>query len=239
MTQTEIVRSRQPLTAEELRKCLIKIESGYGDNKKKSDYLPMQGRILWFHGENSRYTIETEPLTIDFNQEIEGEKWEGPSNARKKVPVVVKGVAVFKATVTIFSEQGEVIIKTSGTKMETKLDFPDYVEKSETGAIGRALALAGYGTKFALELHEGERLVDSPIALAETDGDQSQPINAPLPSELRAQAKELGKNFDSVVKFLFKRAIPDDELTPDDCKFIHATFEKSAAIRKQAATNGK
>jgi hypothetical protein len=39
------------------------------------------------------------------------------------------------------------------------------MEKAETGAIGRALALIGYGTQFcADELDEGDRIVDAPVA---------------------------------------------------------------------------
>ncbi|HTD18454.1 MAG TPA: hypothetical protein VK667_02885, partial [Ktedonobacteraceae bacterium] len=38
-----------------------------------------------------------------------------------------------------------------------------YIEKAETGAIGRALAALGYGTQFAPELNEEHRIVDSPV----------------------------------------------------------------------------
>jgi hypothetical protein len=36
--------------------------------------------------------------------------------------------------------------------------------KAETKAVGRALAMLGYGTQFAPEMDEGERIVDSPVA---------------------------------------------------------------------------
>ena len=51
-----------------------------------------------------------------------------------------------------------------GTKMEDFRGFPDYIEKSETGAIGRALAACGFGTQFAPDLDEidANRFVDSP-----------------------------------------------------------------------------
>jgi len=49
-------------------------------------------------------------------------------------------------------------------KFEDAVGFADFREKAETGAIGRALALIGYGTQFcADELDEGARIVDSPI----------------------------------------------------------------------------
>lgn len=144
-----------------------------------------------------------------------------------------------------------------GQARVTKGDLGDARKGAQTDGIKKALSYFSIGNKAYQGLLKEEQAQASNSNKAgqsaqkkqpaqqngkATNGQaaqQSQPINAPLPSELRAQAKELGKNFDSVVKFLFKRAIPDDELTPDDCKFIHATFEKSAAIRKQAATNGK
>jgi hypothetical protein len=52
----------------------------------------------------------------------------------------------------------------TGHKREHKAHFPDYEEKSLTGAVGRALLMAGYGTQYALdELDEGERIVDAPV----------------------------------------------------------------------------
>jgi hypothetical protein len=59
----------------------------------------------------------------------------------------------------------------AGDKMETRDDFADFVEKAETGAIGRALAMCGYGTQFAPELSEGD-LESGRIAYA----DSPQPI---------------------------------------------------------------
>jgi hypothetical protein len=44
------------------------------------------------------------------------------------------------------------------------MSFPEFMEKAETGALGRALALIGYGTQFcADDLDEGDRIVDSPV----------------------------------------------------------------------------
>ena len=49
-------------------------------------------------------------------------------------------------------------------KKETEIGFPDYIEKAETGAVGRALAMCGYGTLQAPEFDEGERLADAPVS---------------------------------------------------------------------------
>jgi len=48
-------------------------------------------------------------------------------------------------------------------KKETEIGFLDYIDKAETGAIGRALAICGYGTLQAPEFDEQDRLADSPV----------------------------------------------------------------------------
>jgi hypothetical protein len=46
-------------------------------------------------------------------------------------------------------------------KKETEAGSPDYIEKAKTGAIGRALAMCGYGMLQAPEFDEQDRLVDT------------------------------------------------------------------------------
>ena len=53
-------------------------------------------------------------------------------------------------------------------KRETQAGFPDYIEKAETGAIGRALAMCGYGTLQAPEFDEQNRLADAPVEKTKT-----------------------------------------------------------------------
>jgi hypothetical protein len=108
-------------------------------------YLPVAARLVWFREDHPDWSIETHPLQLD----IEG------------------GCVVFQAVVK--DAQGRVIATAS--KMETRDDFADFVEKAETGAIGRALAMCGYGTQFAPELSEGD-LESGRIAYA----DSPQPI---------------------------------------------------------------
>ena len=93
-----------------------------------AEYLPVQARVHWFRTLNPYGRIETEMLYFDPNQQI----------------------AAFKAT--IYDNENRLLAQ--ATKMETADGFADYLEKAETGAIGRALALAGYGTQFAPELME-------------------------------------------------------------------------------------
>jgi hypothetical protein len=98
------------------------------------EYLPVAQRLVWFREAHPDWGIRTEPLVLDVENRI----------------------AVFRATVT--DKDGNVMAQ--ATKMETISGFQDWLEKSETGAVGRALALCGYGTQWAHELDEGDRPVD-------------------------------------------------------------------------------
>jgi len=103
---------------------------------KGKDYLEVKWRLVWFREDHPDYEIDTEFILLDIDQ----------------------GVAVCRAVI----KDNESRQLACGTKTEYKASFFDYVEKSETGAIGRALATLGYGTQFAPELEEGDRIVDSP-----------------------------------------------------------------------------
>lgn len=103
---------------------------------KGKDYLQVMWRLVWFREEHPDWSIE--PTIIELDAEH----------------------AVFKAV--ICDENG--VQKCAGHGSESKRDFGDYLEKAETKAVGRALAMLGFGTQFtALELDEGERIVDSPV----------------------------------------------------------------------------
>ncbi len=114
-------------------------------NLKGQSYLDVKWRLVWLAEECKNYRVTTELIKY-----IEQEKmW------------------VFKARVDIFDEHGAIQKSAESTGQETERDFPSGpCEKAETKAIGRALALLGFGTQFALELDEGERVVDSPVQQA-------------------------------------------------------------------------
>jgi hypothetical protein len=101
-------------------------------------YLPAAYRVVWFRDEFPDWGILTE-IT------------EGGQEA---------GFATVKAT--IFNAEGRLIA--TGHKTETRQDFPaGWVEKAESGAVSRALALCGFGTQFMPELDDdGSRPADSP-----------------------------------------------------------------------------
>jgi len=103
---------------------------------KGQDYLPVAWRLVWFREEHPDWQIKTKIVEL-FD---------------------TKGV-IMKAT--ILDEKGN--LRAMAHKTETKQGFSDYIEKAETGAIGRALAMCGYGTQFEPELDEKKRLADAPL----------------------------------------------------------------------------
>lgn len=124
------------------------------------DYLPVQWRLVWFRSVCPHGTIETELVHLDLDKETEEEifVWNNEKRRSEKVIKTARGIAVFRAVV----KDGKGGMAT-GTKSEKAASFPDYIEKAETGSIGRALAALGYGTQFAPELNEEHRIVDAPV----------------------------------------------------------------------------
>jgi hypothetical protein len=124
------------------------------------DYLPVQWRLVWFRELCPEGTIDTEEVEVDLDREMEEEifVWNSEKRRSEKVIKRAKGYARFRATIT--DGKGG---RATGTKSECAASFGDYIEKAETGAIGRALAALGYGTQFAPELSEEHRIVDSPV----------------------------------------------------------------------------
>ncbi len=102
------------------------------------DYLPVARRVNWFREEHPDWGIVTAPVEINIEQRY----------------------AIYSAT--ILNEEGRIMA--TGTKMETEKGFPDFVEKAETGSVGRALGYLGYGTLAAFENEaEAVRIVDGPV----------------------------------------------------------------------------
>lgn len=136
---------------------LMQIKSEQGTR----DYLPVQWRLVWFRSAFPYGSIETEMLHLDLDRETEEEVyvWNAERRRSEKIIRHAKGFVIFRAVVK--DGQGGVA---TGTKSEKAASFPDFIEKAETGAIGRALAALGYGTQFTGdEWDEAHRIVDSPV----------------------------------------------------------------------------
>lgn len=118
-------------------------------------YLKVPYRIQWFREEHPDWSIETQKL-------------EGNSD-----------FTIFKAVIK--DNTGRIM--SMAHKSETSQDFGDHLEKAETSAIGRALALCGYGTTLAIQdLDEGDRLADAPAA---------PKYNGPLAASIKRQTGEI------------------------------------------------
>lgn len=136
-------------------------------NLKGKDYLQVAHRIVWFREEHPTWQITTEIKQLDH-----------------EVAVVVA---------KIVNEDGAVLAM--GSKLQTSKGFPGgYLEKAESGAVGRALAFLGYGTAFAQELEENEempmsQLADSPLPKK----------NSPIDEHLNGMKKVFSNQFQSPV----------------------------------------
>ena len=134
-------------------------------------YLEVKWRLVWFRQECPNGTIDTEEVEVDLDREVEAEVPTGnwipnPNRPGKKMPERVvktaRGYARFRAVVT--DGKGG---RATATKSENAASFPDFIEKAETGAVGRALAMLGYGTQFTGDdLSEEHRIVDAPVERA-------------------------------------------------------------------------
>lgn len=113
---------------------MFDVNSHLIDLKGKA-YLQVMWRLVWFREEKPLWSIDT------------------------KLEHLTENHAVFSAK--IYDEHG--VQKSAGYGSESIKDFRDFIEKAETKAVGRALAMLGYGTQFAPELDEEDRIVDSPV----------------------------------------------------------------------------
>lgn len=112
-----------------------------------ADYLEVKWRLVWLRKDDPNAVIDSELVR-------EGDFAKTDRNGN----VAFFPGALFKARATLSTGASA-----TGYGSETANDFGDYIEKAETKAIGRALAGLGYGTQFAPDLAEGQRIVDSPV----------------------------------------------------------------------------
>jgi hypothetical protein len=199
---------------------IIQISSNQG----KKDYLPVQWRLVWLRSICPDAQIETELLHLDMDKEVQHEttKWNDQTRQYEKVTLYGKGVAVFKATVKLPSGA-----TATGTKQENAAAFADYIEKAETGSVGRALAALGFGTQFAPELDEGEdRIADAPV-----DREQRKPSYDP---DAPATAQQL-----DTIRKLYKQLEQESgdlsALSFGDCAQLLKDLPKRLQAKRQAS----
>lgn len=157
---------------------LMQIKSGKGS----SDYLEVKFRLVWFRAQCPKGTIKTEMVHLDLDRETEEEAYAWNQETRRSEKIIKRapGIAIFHATIDD-GKGGHA----EATKCEKAASFGDYIEKAETGSIGRALAALGYGTQFVgEEFDEGHRIVDAPIE------PRQQPAQSQRPQQQRTQPTE-------------------------------------------------
>lgn len=141
-------------------------------NLKGKEYLLAAHRIQWFREENPDGILRT--TLIDQGGEGKDRFY------------------VVKAEVVINTDKGQQLIATAH-KRESVADFPDALEKCETSALARALALSGYGVQFTGdELEEGNRLADSPLETPKAS--KTVAAKAPVQETAPVEAVLTGEN---------------------------------------------
>lgn len=140
---------------------------------KGKEYLEVKWRIAWFRHEWPNGHIETSILALSDN------------------------AAAIKAEVTKVSESGEVLGRSTGMGQAERNSFESYLEKAETKAVGRALAMLGYGHQFAepgeLDYQQPTHDVDTGVARSRpgAGGNQYGHTQAQM-SRIQRLAKEQG-----------------------------------------------
>lgn len=209
---------------------LIQLKSKNGPQ----DYLPVQFRLVWFREACPEGTIETELVRLDLDRETFADAYEWNEQTRKKESYRKRalGFAMFKATVRD-SKGGSAVAHGS----EGAADFGDYVEKAETKAIGRALAMLGFGTQFAPDLNEEHRIVDAPVDTAPSVSEPKQQNVQPVGSDSAPKVKQL-EDLRILCRHLGKQ-ITRPKTYAEAEKLLHElTTEYNEMIAKGRASSG-
>jgi hypothetical protein len=179
---------------------------------KGKDYLQVAYRIVWFREENPKAQIQTDFIQLSENHAI--------------------------AKATILDQNGSLLA--TAHKLETSSGFPDYIEKAETGAIGRALGLVGYGTQFTNDLDEGGRLADSPLTAKTIPGGNRalSPIPTVSPNHAKTPPKAQGSTSGAVPSVSPPQAVKPAVKTSVNPGPGLAGEAEAAHIKKLAEMNG-
>ncbi len=115
-------------------------------NLKGRDYLNVQNRLLWFIRDQRDFIVRGLATTsyVIRTELVEQDREAGYAHFKTYVRDVLGNEATMYGS-------------------ESAKDFADYAEKASTKSLGRALLALGYGTAFAPEMDEGDRIVDTPV----------------------------------------------------------------------------
>ena len=186
------------------------------------DYLPVAARLHWLRTEQPDAVIVTELVELRAD------------------------FALAKATVTLSNGASS-----TDYGSETPKDFKDYIEKSLTKAIGRALGSLGFGTQFCND-HEDGATIDRPV-----DAPQRPRQAAPRPApakpptgiepnaptqaqkdERNRLAKALGMSGDDLRDFA-SVMFDGRKLTAADTDKLNAQLQRELDIRNADPDTGE
>ena len=206
---------------------------------KGRDYLNVQNRLLWFIADQRALIVRGLATT---SYVIRTELVEHDRDA---------GYAQFKTYVRDVMGNEATMYGSEAAK-----DFADYAEKASTKSLGRALLAHGYGTAFAPEMDEGDRVVDSPVERPQnarqrtpqphlTAQPQHAPAStsdAPAASQTRTAQSATKEQRDNLIKgaaAMGRTLELDDALTFDEAEAMLAAWRREwqqANMRKRPAT---
>jgi len=154
-------------------------------------YLPVAPRIAWLREVYPDAQVDIELVFHDPDAKL----------------AVARARVVIPSTDASASDYGS----------ETAKDFNDYLEKSCTKALGRAVASLGFGTLMAQELDEGQRIADTPQGTPKRNDQQGLKVVADAsafgPAQLKSEVTGLlAKDTDGAA--LLKKTA--DEMSPEE-----------------------
>lgn len=194
-----------------------------GTQKKPRMYLETKYRLVWLREQEPDATIETEIIHIDLDREVTAvvSEWDETQGKMVKVTKHGQGLVIIKATVRLPS--GAI---GTGTKMQNGAEFSEWLEKCETGAIGRALSSLGYGTAATDEMSEGEgRVVDAPVERKAPAYDPDKPCTDQQLATLDKLRANLG----------MQSLASTDGLTFGDCASMLQDLQKQLQAKRKAS----
>jgi len=181
---------------------------------EEHQYLDVKWRIYWFRQVYPDGCIETKEMAVT------------DKLARIEAAIYDKDPAA----------GGKCLARSRRQVLSTS--FSDYTEKAETQAIGRALALAGFGTQFCDELDEGDVFSDSPV------GNKSSTHNKPkeptVQEQILTMASKKGLSADDatlLMRFKYSKDNPAELTAEEADEFIKGI--KTTAKERLVAFVGK
>jgi hypothetical protein len=143
-----------------------------GSDNQPRMYLEVKYRIALFRDKYPHGRITTTEVFHD--PDILVEKTIPVYDKYKKTYNHIEKKGTGRSRFYAVVEDGEGGVGT-GSKTEDGCDFPDHYEKAESGSIGRALAALGFGTIYAMDLDEGDRIVDAGVSSSKENREEEKP----------------------------------------------------------------